>query len=81
MLGDWRIYEWDYERHQIGLVMAGVHREVLRVQRGVAIVLIGVFWAGSALGFDHTHRLWKAVLRQHVYTDCDRSLNDRSPRR
>ena len=36
------------------------------MQRGVAILIVGLFWAGSVLGFDHAHALWGAVLRQHV---------------
>lgn len=36
------------------------------MQRRVAIVLMSLFWARSAIAFDHTHALWGTVLRQHV---------------
>jgi hypothetical protein len=32
----------------------------------VVIVLVGILCTGGALGFDHSHALWGAVLHQHV---------------
>ena len=52
----------------IGLVMAGIRREVLPMQRAVAKVLLGglLLAAHAAFAFDHSHALWGKVLRQHT---------------